>query len=177
MQSFYLLSQILVPSGMLHFSPLFFLFRPVVYSNTNRWLGLLLTSYEYFSCLAAKFEGYWSLYFLYEIWNSVRGPIFEIFKGILDMFPRLYTNYFSIFCHSFWNQLFLIISHCALILKNLLFTHHSYQLSKNVLATFITLCLTSLGKKEISKLRSFAYEVKIRGAVIIRGIILLEWIR
>ena len=102
--------------GALWYTSLFFtvlsfqISLPVVYSIANRWLGLrkieagwsLLTYYGYFSYLVAIFEDFLSLDFLYENWNSVRGPIFEISKGILNMLPRLYINNFSIFCHSFW---------------------------------------------------------------------------
>ena len=47
----------------------------------------LLIFHEFWSYPVAKFEDFCSLDVLYENQNSVRGPIFEISKGILDMFP------------------------------------------------------------------------------------------
>ena len=58
--------------------------------------------YDYYSFLVAKFKGFWSLDFLVKNQNSCRGPIFEISKGVSNMFSRLYTIIFYVFCHSFW---------------------------------------------------------------------------
>ena len=81
--------------------------------------------YKDFSYLVGQFEGAWSLDFLEKNQNSCRGPIFEISKGISNIFPGLYTNFFYVFCHSFWCTItlqrnleiyyFRILSHCAVV--------------------------------------------------------------
>ena len=86
----------------------------------------LLIIYKDCNYLVAKLKGVWSLEFLYKYQNSVRGPIFDISKGVSNMIPRLNTTYFYVFCHSFLSTITfqrnleityfrILSSHCAVL--------------------------------------------------------------